>query len=176
MTKYIYISKLDAAKRQLETAITLFMNDGDAVSIHALTMASYEVLETLGKNKGISSFTAETINNIKPEYQKEIGDKFFEAKNFFKHATRDPEKILEFKPVLNEFFLLFSCDLYRLLTKNVCLLFFLYRVWFFTKRPNLLGNKLLESKIRKIKLNYNDKKSLLGLLPIIASKKMIFNN
>jgi hypothetical protein len=38
------ISKLDAAKRQLETAITLYFNSGDWVSIHALAGAAYMII------------------------------------------------------------------------------------------------------------------------------------
>ena len=41
------ISKLDAAKRQLEMAIKLYFNDDDPISIHTLASASEEILMKL---------------------------------------------------------------------------------------------------------------------------------
>ena len=35
----LHVTKLDAARRQLETAITLWFHDGDPVSIHTLAAA-----------------------------------------------------------------------------------------------------------------------------------------
>ena len=43
------ISKLDAAKRQLETAVELFFNHKDPVSIHTLTRAVHEILEKFAR-------------------------------------------------------------------------------------------------------------------------------
>ena len=49
MMKNITVSKLDAAKRQLETVIRLYFFDGDPVSIHTLTSA------VLGSSLGVRS-------------------------------------------------------------------------------------------------------------------------
>jgi hypothetical protein len=47
--KKIEISKLDAAKRQLKTAINLYFSYGDPVSIHTLASAAREILYDLNK-------------------------------------------------------------------------------------------------------------------------------
>lgn len=47
------VSKLDAAKRQLGTAIRLYFSDGDPVSIHTLTAAAYNILRDVTKQKGV---------------------------------------------------------------------------------------------------------------------------
>jgi hypothetical protein len=44
----IHISKFDAAKRQLETAIRLWFHSGDPVSVHTLAAASHQLLHDLG--------------------------------------------------------------------------------------------------------------------------------
>lgn len=54
------ISKIDAAKRQLETAITLYFQNGDPVSIHTLAAAAYDVLHALCKVRGIKCFFKDT--------------------------------------------------------------------------------------------------------------------
>jgi len=46
------ISKLDAAKRQLETVIRLYFVHGDPVSIHTLTSAAYNVIRDVNKKRG----------------------------------------------------------------------------------------------------------------------------
>jgi len=38
----IKVSKLDAARRQLETAIRLYFSEADPISIHALMSAAYQ--------------------------------------------------------------------------------------------------------------------------------------
>ena len=45
----IEVSKLDAARRQLETAIRLFFYDGDFVSTHTLAAAAFNVLNDLSR-------------------------------------------------------------------------------------------------------------------------------
>lgn len=46
------VAKLDAAKRQLETAIRLYFASADPVSIHTLTAAAYQLLLDLNKKAG----------------------------------------------------------------------------------------------------------------------------
>ena len=43
------ITTLEAAKRQLRTAVELYFADDDPVSIHTLVGASYQILQDLNK-------------------------------------------------------------------------------------------------------------------------------
>jgi hypothetical protein len=45
----IVITKLEAGRRQLRTAIRFWFEDGDPVAIHTLVAATYEILDTLAK-------------------------------------------------------------------------------------------------------------------------------
>jgi hypothetical protein len=47
----IAVDKWDAARRQLETAITLFFNDGNVVSQHTLVMAAHGILYDLAQKR-----------------------------------------------------------------------------------------------------------------------------
>ena len=53
MTTYetIRISKLEAARRQLRTAITLWFTGGDPVAIHSLAFAAYEILHAISEKR-----------------------------------------------------------------------------------------------------------------------------
>ena len=46
------LTKLDAARRQLETAVRLYFHEGDPVSTHTLAAAAYNVLRALNKRQG----------------------------------------------------------------------------------------------------------------------------
>jgi hypothetical protein len=99
----IKVSKLDAARRQLDGAIDLWFRDSDPVSIHTLVFASYGIIQDINARKGNNEFTLLGLaqRNLKPEYVEEAVRRLREAMNFFKHADRDPYGILEFNPELS---------------------------------------------------------------------------
>jgi hypothetical protein len=49
--KKIIVSKLDAARRQLQTAIQLWFEERDPVAIHALAYAAYEIIHAISKRR-----------------------------------------------------------------------------------------------------------------------------
>src|SRR5260221_11225206 len=50
--KPILITKLEAARRQLATAIELWFLDGDPISIHTLAFAAHEVVHVIFRKNG----------------------------------------------------------------------------------------------------------------------------
>ncbi len=65
-TPTISVSKLEAAERQLVTAVRLFVKGEDPISIHTLMAAAYEVLRDLGKARGVKSIFFD-LAPIRPE-------------------------------------------------------------------------------------------------------------
>src|SRR6266540_690470 len=104
----ITIAKLDAARRQLETAITLWFNDGDPVSIHTLACAAYEIIHVVSKTKNRWQDLLFDSLVIKDEYRNEWTKRLKEPANFFKHARNDPDGSLDFDPAVSEGFILFA--------------------------------------------------------------------
>jgi hypothetical protein len=47
----VRLGKLEAARRQLETAIKLYFADGDEVSIHTLTGAAYPLIRDINEHR-----------------------------------------------------------------------------------------------------------------------------
>jgi hypothetical protein len=103
------ITKLDAATRQLRTAITLWFADGDPVSIHALTFAAHEVIHTLFRRKGLRGLLFDA-DVIKDEFRAEFAKILKSHATFFKHAQRDPDGEVEFHPKMNDYLLLFTVN------------------------------------------------------------------
>lgn len=137
MEKSIKISKLDAAKRQLETAIRIYFSNGDPVSIHTLVSASYNIIKDINKKrKGDPMLIKEKfIEFVKPEYKNYIRKMFNEAENFFKHANSDHEKSIDFNPGLSELLILDAISHYYGLAGEDTPLFQIYRGWYVINNP-----------------------------------------
>lgn len=105
----IIVAKLEAGKRQLRTAIRLWFDDEDPVSIHTLVSAAYEIIHSLARRRGAADLLFDSYL-VKDEYRKYWVNSVKRAAIFFKHADRDPEGILEFFPLSNEIFFMFSCS------------------------------------------------------------------
>jgi hypothetical protein len=135
------ISKLDAAKRQLETVIRLYFVYGDPVSIHTLTSAAYNVIRDVNKNRGGAPLIAKDqfLDYIKEGHEKEVRDLINAAENFFKHADRDHEATINFNPAQSEFLILEACGTYYKLTGEFPPLFRLYQTWFIAHHQTLFN-------------------------------------
>jgi hypothetical protein len=138
-TRKIKISKLDAARRQLDTAIRLYFMGRDPVSIHTLAAAAFEILKDLDEHGPKNGTFHDRIPvNVKPEYQKSVLDLFRKPQNFFKHADLDPEEILEFSLAAPEYFLASACELYRALSAEESAEMLTYGIWFGFQNPEVL--------------------------------------
>lgn len=110
------ISKLEAAQRQLDTAIDLWFEDRDGLSIFTLAFASLKVLLNLYPHEADDGFGA-VIDKLIDEA---IGWKdFSKHANFLKHADRDPDAVLnDFHPDAGMPVMGLATLLYRRLNKG----------------------------------------------------------
>ena len=121
------IWKLEAARRQLETAVNLYFHEGDPVSIHTLTCAAYEVIRDINNSQPmLKDWMKDYIN---PEYVNEIARKLNEAQNFFKHADRDSDGTLAFEPRTTQILLLDACWTYKRIAEERLPLLAIFEVW-----------------------------------------------
>ncbi len=97
----LQITKLDAAQRQLRTAIRLWFHDGDPVSTHTLLAAAHEIIHRLYRNKGLVNLIFDS-DLILDERRSDFAKIMKAAPNFFKHANNDSDQILSFNPEVND--------------------------------------------------------------------------
>jgi len=102
------ISKLAAARAQLDRAIELWFLDKDPISTHTLAAAAYQLLDDLNKHRATGQELLYDSIMIKDEYRKEWIQLIKKPVNFFKHANNDPEEIIEFAPESTLIFLMFG--------------------------------------------------------------------
>lgn len=83
------VTKLDAAVRQLDTAITLYFQDGDPVPIHTLACAAHQVIHNINRHNNGPELLFDVLSRKKrePQISKALLHKHY---NFFKHADSDP--------------------------------------------------------------------------------------
>jgi len=139
MSNQLKIGKLEAAKRQLETAVILYFNEKDPISIHTLAAAAHHIIVDLNKKAGGQPLILEGAI-VKEEYKDEFRKMIREAKNFLKHADIDQDKVLDFNLVSNDYYLLDACEGYEMLTGEKNPYFTIYRGWFHYMHPNILSN------------------------------------
>jgi hypothetical protein len=126
--KGIQITKLDAALRQLETAITLWFNSGDSLSIHTLSSAAYQILYDINKHQNGPTMTPDT-DIIKPEKQAEWKRALKAPANFLKHADTDPTDTIFFNSAVNEHILFEATIFYSIITKETRPVLFCFHQW-----------------------------------------------
>jgi hypothetical protein len=144
------ISKLDAAKRQLRTAITMWFYDDDPVSTHTLAVAAYEIIHAVSKardpNRPELLFDS---TQVREDKRREFKDLLREAANFFKHGDRDPHALIEFAPGLTYIFFFYAVCGLELCGESLLTEFMLFRQWFQVAHPELLSEKVIEEIERR---------------------------
>ncbi len=90
--RVIEVTKLDAARRQLRTAIRLWFAEDDPISIYSLGYAAHEVLHTLHRHRGGKHGLVFDSSKTSEESQTRITRGVKRWGNFFKHAKNDPDR------------------------------------------------------------------------------------
>lgn len=101
----VTLGKLEAARRLLATAIELWFNEGDPVSINLLAHSAYEVIHRLARNAGVTDLLYDS-QGIPDDQRNAYAMALKKPASFFKHASKDPREQLVFNPASNMLFLL----------------------------------------------------------------------
>jgi hypothetical protein len=139
------ITKLDAARRQLETAITLWFHDADPVSVHTLVMAAHGILRAINKKRGGQPMFGDPSPYIRPGFEKRVADMFVESSNFFKHGAKDPVATHYFAPELNHCVMLDACQAFMLLTQEQRPLMNVFTLYLAFHEPEMFKQQFLDS-------------------------------
>lgn len=133
------VTKLDAARRQLRTAVHLYFANGDDVSIHTLTAAGRQILLDIIKSRGEKApFQEFHETALTPEGQRIFAKAIAAAENFFKHADRDTASEFDFNPETTGFLLMEAGAAYQQVTGRVLRELWVFTIWFSIKYPNIL--------------------------------------
>lgn len=144
------VTKLEAAQRQLTTAIDLFLDGKDPVSIRTLAGAAHEILRTLLKRSGGRSTIAENpLQSV--DMQKWVLAAMKRTQNFFKHADKDPHAKFEFRPALTEGLLCDAIFMHHDLTGTHFLEGIVFLLYFFSEYEGELGDHPIAKHMRAVR-------------------------
>jgi hypothetical protein len=136
----MYVSKLDAARRQLEASVRLFFANGDPVAMTTLAGAACNVLRDLATHESKGRGLEQVFEDqIRPERLGEVRQMLRKAPNFFKHADHDPGEVIEFNPTFVEVLLWDGITMYRGLTGEGVPLLETFYLWWALTNPHLLA-------------------------------------
>ena len=150
------ISKFDATKRQLDTAINLYFKDAYPVSIHTLTAAAHQILMdlALARSQGVKSFMKDmALKVVVKGKEKEYLSIVNEAENFFKHAEKDHRSLLDFRPEQTEYLLFDAVEMYMQLASEMPEDMSIFRVWFLLKHHDFISDEI-KNKLRSERIDY----------------------
>lgn len=155
------VSKVDATRRQLDSAIKLWFEDGDVVSIHTLVFSAFEILNDLNRKQGNHDVTLAGLvkRNYEPEHVETVIALIKKPMTFFKHANRDPYDVLEFEPKNIEKLIMISLLGLNALGERISATQNAFVNWFLLHNPHLykpgvepITKKLDADKIQRLKL------------------------
>jgi hypothetical protein len=143
----IPITKFDAARRLLETAVVLWFHDGDSVSVHTLTMAAHEILRVINKSRGGAPMLGEPAPYVREEYIDLCRDLMVQSYNFFKHSSQDGSETHLFPPEINRLVLLDATDVYHRLTNDIRPIFKVFKWYMRTHEPDFFLEPELDRSV-----------------------------
>jgi hypothetical protein len=155
----VRVTKLDAARRQLETAIMLYFQYGDPVSVHTLCLAAYDVIQILNKqrNKPLTpnDMMLKDLHLFLDSkgHKKILHESLTAAQNFFKHGNTDSNSTHTLDTRLTEVLLFDAVQKYGRLVGRLPKMMALYLMWFvnlFVDRyPKILDDPGIADSLRK---------------------------
>lgn len=131
------LTKIDVARRQLDTAISLWFGDADPVSTHTLACSAHEIVHGLNRHRGGPELLFDSLW-FKDEYRGQVIAHFKWEYNFFKHADRDPEVSIQFDPEVTSTFLFVACWGLKLVGVTPSARQQIFLIYYVTLRPEYL--------------------------------------
>ena len=140
------LDKAQVARRQLGTALALFIDDLDPVSVHTLACAGGEVAEHLTRKAGIQPFTSHALATFPDLDLKEVRRLQNQFWNSFKHATThtgkdraDHELLDRFNDLQNDHTLFVGWHDYLLAVNAIPIEAQAFQAWYFALYPDKLN-------------------------------------
>jgi hypothetical protein len=108
------VTKLEIAKRELETCSDLYFDFGDLVSMHVLVSAAHEILSVYDSKNLRTGMTIDYMNEaIRPESLKDFQDLLKTPYRAFKHGQKDVNEEVELPDGLTEIFMISAIGKYN---------------------------------------------------------------
>jgi hypothetical protein len=150
----IKVNKIEAARRQIDTAIRLLFDNEDPVAIHTLTMAGFRILRDLADKRN-SSANKLVQSIIRPGMEGKFWGSMQSFANFLKHANTDPDGIIDnIQEEINDVTLLLASLYYQDLKHQFTPEMLALCGWYSAIHPDLVREDapiILKSQLESVK-------------------------
>lgn len=151
------LDKAQIARRQLGTALALFLADSDPVSVHTLACAGCEIAEHLTRKAGAKPFSTHALATFPDLDIKKIRRLQNQYWNAFKHATTqdgteraDQELLERFSDEINDHTFFVGWYDYGLAVGNLPLEAQVFQVWYFALYPEKLNPEIDTTQYERV--------------------------
>ena len=173
------LSKTEVARRQLGTALSLFIEDADPVSVHSLACAGGEVADALAKQTGRTAFSQHAMEcdpKLTAKHLAHLKNKYCNA---FKHFADlngkprgDDELLNEFDDPHNDHILFIGWHDLMLATTAMPVEAQVFQAWYFSMYPEALDPDISTEQIDRVfpALNLMTRSAQKGKLRAVIKK------
>ena len=131
----VVANKKRAAIGQLESAILLWFNEAEPISILVLTTNSHNCFHAIGKNIGKPAFYETWIQSLPKPLRDEYLERSNYIQNFAKHGFMDLDEDANWGPGAADALIMFSIDSCQFIYGAVTPLMRLFRMRFYFENP-----------------------------------------
>jgi hypothetical protein len=130
------ITKLEAAERQLAQAIRMFFDRSDAISIHTLAAAAYQILIDICAKRGIVREVEDSTILSELGVKKEVINAMRDPQNFFKHAhSGNADDSIRFNQMLSVCLMFSACRYSHQISGRQLQESIVLQLWFYARFP-----------------------------------------
>ena len=168
----LFVSKLEVSQRQILTAIRMFFDDADPVSMHTVIAAVHGVVRDIALHRGITKSFKDSPLISDAERGKYIAAVHM-PQNFFKHAKDDPDGRMVFRHGLTPLYLLDAITLYVAIGGPVLFPIQVFLMWVQLRFPSLLAHAAAEVHLAQIRSTTTNPEAfrLLGRVLLFENEK-----
>jgi hypothetical protein len=151
--------KIEAARRQLGTALALFLQDLDPISVHCLASGAVEVIDFYAEQAGTVRFAQHALETVPELDMRTLRKLQRQYWNAFKHASKphdggerllDQELLRRFDDEQNDHALFVGWGDYLLLVGKCPVEVQAFQVWYYARYPEKLirGTAAIEHAVK----------------------------
>lgn len=167
------VSKIEAARRQIDTAIELYFSNGDFLSIYSISFAAHQVLTDIYKHYQDDGFLELMSQKLPADFRKYLAN----PANFLKHADRDHDACLpEINYVQIEAVLCVATILYRRISGDLTLKMKAFDYILEEQAYEAIGVEEVDTNIERIKAHAARRERLRNLpeTEMLAEKSKMY--
>jgi hypothetical protein len=163
MDDVVYLSKLEAAERQLKTALQMYAEKKEPVATYTLAAAARTVIRDLARHENFGSILEDTPQNGFCIEQRQFRKILNSTQNFLKHADKDPKDIHDFRADTVCFILFDAVEMLTRIQKDLFIEALAFRHWFFAVYPSLLLDEVTRQRYERVHQELGEEVNDFGL-------------